>query len=522
MRREIAKAVLVLAIGALALVAAGCGGGSGGSGSGGSSGGTASAPKPGGTLQAAMAADVTSLNPAETFENSAIRALSQIIEPLFKADPEGKIEPWLAAGLETSADQLTTTVHLKPGVRFSDGRPLTAKDVVFSLEIVRKSPSWSFLFELVSSIKASSPSTVVITTKKPMPALEATLSHFATGIIPADYGGASKKAFDEEPIGTGPFAVSTWVKGKALTLVRNPHYWQKGRPYADKLVFNNVPEDTSRESQLRSGQLDIVEGPTWAQIPEVESNPELHLETFAEGLTNSLVVNTKVAPFDDPLVREAIDLAIDREAIVKAALGGHGKPAGSWFSPALEFYDTKLKPPVQDLAKAKRLIAEAKQSTTFDGTFSLLIQTGVTSNRTEAQIIQQDLEEIGLKVELEPLDESAFVAQFSSGKYDTMILPFTADIIDPTEQTAFYIAYEGLFSGADTSKVEELAAKANVETDEASRRDLYYEIQQLISDQHAVIPLDYQPFVWSMGSSVTGFEVEPVGIPWFGNAGFTG
>jgi peptide/nickel transport system substrate-binding protein len=216
----------------ITVVVAGCGGGgTSGGGSAGGGGSTAGSEpeakaKPGGTLTIADQGEALTLDPTKIIENNSIHVVTQIVEPLFKANAEGTIEPWLAESMKVSPDHKTWTVTLRKGIDFSNGQPLTAADVVFSLENVIKSEFWGFMFEGIAAVKESSPSTVVITTKKPTAKLEGPLSlPFAAAIIPKDFGGEAEKEFAQKPIGTGPFVVASWKHGEAVTLEKNDNYW---------------------------------------------------------------------------------------------------------------------------------------------------------------------------------------------------------------------------------------------------------------------------------------------------------
>jgi peptide/nickel transport system substrate-binding protein len=533
MRMRLARMrFVVLAFGLVSLLAvgaAGCGGGgtssSGTTATGGSTSGgeTEAKAKPGGTLTIADSGEAVTLDPTKITENNSIHVVTQVVEPLFKANAEGKIEPWLAAApAKVSPDHKTWTVTLRKGIQFSNGEPLTAADVVFSLDAVRKSEAWSFMFEVIENVRETSPTTVVITTK-PTANLEGPLSlPFAAAIVPKNYAGESEEEFAEHPIGTGAFQVASWKRGEALTLEKNPHYWKQGLPLLDKVVFKTVANSNSRTTQLRAGELDVIATPDWSQLASLEADPELHVGVYTLGMLDSLLLNQKDPLFQNPKVREAASLALNREGIVKAALAEHGEPAGSWLTPALEDHDASIKPPAQDIAKAKELLAEAVKEEGLDPTISVTFVTGEGFSETASQVIQANLEEVGFKASLQPLDESAYATQLNAAKYDAAIgYGLSSDIVDPSELTSFWGPSEGFSTHGDTSEVEKLAAEASSTTSESKRKDLYYEIQEVVGEERAMIPIDYRPFVWAMQSKVTGFYVNATGIPWLGEAGFT-
>ena len=516
----------VLALVAAAFVA-GCGGGgsTGGSAGGGNTGSPESEAKakPGGTLTIADSGEALTLDPTKIIENNSIHVVTQIVEPLFKANSEGKIEPWLAESMTASPDHKTWTVKLRKGIKFSNGEPLDAAAVVFSLENVIKSEFWGFMYEGIASVKETSPSTVVITTKKPTAKLEGPLSlPFAGAIIPKNFGGETEKEFAQHPIGTGPFVFASWKHGEALTLEKNPNYWKKGLPLLEKVVFENVPDVDSRTTQLRAGELGAMFAPDWSQLTSLEADPEVHVGIYAMGMLDSIGLNMKDPLFKNPKVREAVSLAIDREGIVKAALAGNGEPAGSWLPPVLEDHDASIKAPAQDLAKAKELLAEAEAEESLDLKLTLSTLSGDSYVGTASQVVQADLEEAGFKVTIQPLDESGLIAQSQSGKYDAALGgALSSDIVDPSELASFWPPTNALNTFGNTETVAKLSEEASTTTDEKVRRQKYYEIQEVVDKEKALITLDYHPFVWATQSDVTGFDVNSTGVPWLAETGFT-
>ncbi len=478
-------------------------------------------PTAGGVMSVAMAAEVQTLNPFEALDGPSINVLTQINESLFRTEQDGSVQPWLVQSFKTSSDHLTWTFDLQSGVRFSDGTPMTAEDVVFSLEAAAKSPLDIELLEPITKIRAASPSQVVVETSKPMADLTGLLTLYSTAIVPKNYGGATAKQFAQHPVGTGPYELAEWKQGQSLTLKANPGYWKKGFPLLEKIVVVAAPDDSNRISQLRAGGLNVIESPAWVQIQSLEQDSGVNVSEYALARVESLVFNVNSAVFSDRRVREAANLAIDRNAIVKTALVGHGQVAGSFFSAALPFTDKDIEAPEPDLAKARQLLEEASA----DGvkpTFNLNYVTGESYAGTAAQTIQQNLEEVGFTVSLQPLDLSALLGPMTEGKFDAAILGYYASSGVATQAAALYSGTGALFAGADTTKIGELGEEAAAELDPAKRQALYDEFQEEINRELNLIPLSYVPFVWAMQSDVAGFQVNRTGLPRFAEVGFTG
>jgi peptide/nickel transport system substrate-binding protein len=295
------------------LLIAGCGNGGGSTSS-------SSAPvKAGGTLHVSQGEEVITLDALTAFDSWSVNVVSQINETLFKVNAKGENEPWLVSDVKESPDAREWTFHLRQGVKFSDGKPMTSADVLYTLERARKDATWGPLLEGITSLEAPSSSTISITTAKSAPELEAILSQWSFGVVPKNLGGASEKAFAQHPVGTGPFMLGPWKHGESLVLERNPDYWDKGQPYLDKIVFQTVPNPDSRVAQLKGGQLDVIYQPAWAQIASIEAAPELEVGEYPRGFATFLVLNGREGPFKDPRAREAVSLALDREGIAAAA-----------------------------------------------------------------------------------------------------------------------------------------------------------------------------------------------------------
>lgn len=516
MRKGVRATLSVAALAVVALVAmvlAGCGGG--GSTTAGASGET---PTKGGTLEMSQGPEITTLDPTVAIDQQSIQVLSQIMEPLFKANAEAEVEPCLALRAEPAEDDRSWTIDLRKGVKFSDGTPMTAEDVVFSIEAARNSVNWGSLFEAFQQVKATSPSTVLITTKEPVPAMEAILSSYSTVVVPKDYGGKTEKQFAQEPLGTGPYELGRWDRGQSLSLTKNPGYWESDRPFLDEIVIKAVPDDSSRVAQIHGGDLEAIEKAPFAQLKELETSPDLVVEAEQFGFSRYLALNSRGKLFGDERIREAINIAIDRNAVVETAMRGYGKLGAAFLAPEIPYHDSELTPPKQDIARAKQLVAEAKK----DGastSFTILTAAGAAYDNLSSQIIQQDLEEAGFTIELQPLDESALYEKLGTGDFEAALGGLGPGILDPSENTAFYIGTEAYFTGADTTQVAKLAAEGSAEVDPAKRQQIYYRIQQIVAEQKYLLTIGYEPYVWVLRSDIAGFEVNPLNLVWLSDVG---
>ena len=495
------------------IVLAGCGSSGGGGGSGGT--GATSGPLRGGNLVFAAVQDAQSMNNTTVFDNNSIWIFEQIFQTLYTVTNDGKgVRPSLATSYTMSADKKTYTFKLRPGVKFSDGKAMTSADVKFSIDQNRKAVGgWNFLDLAIASVDDPSPDTVVIHLKYPWAPLLADLSIFANGIVPNNYGGQSETQFYTHPIGTGPFKWDYWHKGQALKLVRNTNYWQKGLPYLNSITWTDVANDNTRELQLKGGQAQIDQFPAWSTVSSLQNTPGVDMHLFPSTQTNYYAFNEHRKPFQDVHVRRAISLAINRNALVKAVLFGHGRPANSLFPPQVPFYDPNTPGLQFNLAQAKAEMA--KSSVPHGFTTTITIPAGNSDYRTIATILQSELKPLGIKLAITQLDPNVTNKDEQALKYDTVLTLWTMDIPDPDELAYFAVDPKGgansFFTGYDNPAVVKATGLAERTTDLAKRQQYYNTVQTGAANDAFMAYLYYSNYPYASTSNVHGFFVTPLG-----------
>ncbi|TQJ09976.1 peptide/nickel transport system substrate-binding protein [Lapillicoccus jejuensis] len=504
-----APAVRLTALTAVAAVAlAACGGGGSSS--------TSTAGKDGGKLVIARAADALSMNKTTTFDNSSIYVFEQMMEPLFMVSEDGtKVEPWLATGYDVSSDKLTYTIHLREGVTFSNGSPMTAKDVKFSIDEDTKTGAdgWGYINAAIDTVTATDDKTVTIKLKYAWAPILADLSLFSNAIIPDNYGGKTAEQFYEAPVGTGPFVWGEWKKGQSLTLNKNPKYWGSGKPHLDSVTWTVVPDANTRKLQLQGKQIDIDEFPDWSSFSALKSAPGITATAFPSTRIDYVTMNQKKTPLQDVHVRRAIAYALDRESMVKTVLYGNGQAADSLLSPGTPFYAKNPQAPSYDVATAK---AEMAKSSTPQGfSTSISISSGDPNQGSVAQIMQSELKEIGIDLQIQQLDPTALRAARNAGNFTMLLGGWTMDIPDPDEWTSFAVDPDGgshsAYTYYDNPDVIAINKKAQAETDDTKRAELYKELQEKTAADAWAAYLYYSPYAYAMQSSVKGFHVTPLG-----------
>ena len=507
------------AAGALVVLAAcGSSGGSGGTTGGSTSGGgstSAGAPVHGGKPIFAAVQDAQSMNKTTVFDNNSIWIFEQIFQQLYTVSADGKsVVPQLATGYKVSSDKKTYTFTLRQGVKFSNGQPMTSKDVKFSIDQTTKaSQGWGFINTAIKSTSAPSPDTFVVHLKYPWAPLLADLSIFANGIIPDNYAGKSETAFYNAPIGTGPFKWDVWHKGQSLTLVKNPLYWQKGLPYLDSITWTDVASDNTRQQQLQGGQAQIDQFPAWSTVTNLQSTQGVNMHLFNSTQTNYLAFNETRKPFQDVHVRRAISLALNRDALVKAVLFGHGKPANSLFPPQVPYYDPNTPGYQFNLAEAKKEMAQSSVPKGFST--SIVIPSGNSDYLTISTIVQSELKPLGINVKINQLDPNTENTQTQNLNYDMTLTLWTMDISDPDELATFAVdpksGAKSFFTMYNNPTVVNAAHAAERTLVTAKRQQLYNTLQTGAAKDAFMAFLYYSPYPYATTTNVHGFFVTPLG-----------
>jgi peptide/nickel transport system substrate-binding protein len=506
---------VLAAVTALVIAGAGCGGSGSGGGSGNGGSGAAGKPQHGGSVVIDRVADSQSMDKTTVFDNESIWVFEQIMEPLYTVSKDGKnVEPWLATSYTLSPDKKTYTFKLRPGVKFSNGQPMTSADVKFSIDAARvEDQGWGFLDIAIKDIEAPDPETVVIHTKYPWSPFLADIALFANGIIPKDYGGETKKEFYTHPIGTGPFMWDHWDKGNELVLKKNPNYWQKGKPYLDSVTWRTVGDDNTRELQLEGGQAQVDEFPPFQTVTKLQSTPGVKMTLFPSTRTDYMMMNERYAPLADVHVRRAISLAIDRKAIIKSVLFTHGEPANSFMPPQVPFYDANSPGLQFNMDQAKQEMAQSKYPNGF--TVEMLLGKGTADEHSIGQIIQQELQQLGIKVTFKQVDPSTEFSDEQEFKYQLGFSYWTMDIADPDELVTFAVdpgsGAKSFYTDYSNADVIKWTHQAEHTFSVAERQDLYSKIQAQAANDAFMAFLFYSPYRYAYTDKLNGFFVYPTG-----------
>lgn len=501
--------LLSAGIAALALIAAGCGGSSAGP-AGGSS-GSASAVS---TLVIANAVKVDTLDPEANSVNESIWLDQNLYSRLLQPNPTGTgLLPDLATSWTISKDGLTYTFRLRPDAKFSDGSPVTAADVVYSINRSRHfSGGWGFLLTAVKKISATGPHTVVITLSQPHAPLLSDLAMYAYSIVPEKLVKAQGASFFQHPVGSGPFMVTSFKPDSEVDLARNPHFYGT-RPKIGKVRVLIVPNDNTRVLMLESKKVDVIENPPGNLVSQINKTPGLSVQLFPSTRVDFIQLDEHYPPFKKQLVRQALNYAINRNAIVRLAYQGHATPGSSFMPYKMKFWDTALKPYPYDPAKAKQMLAQAGYPHGFK-TF-LITVSGDVAGQAEAVVVKQELAQVGITVSIQSYELTTAYNKEDNGHSQMGERYWTNDIIDPDEVATFGADCKGGANAFNSywcdSQVSKQVNQARSELNDATRQQLYSQIQQTLYQQTPFVVVDYSPYRYGVGDWVHGFHVTPLG-----------
>lgn len=446
----------------------------------------------------------------------------------FPSGDASEILPLLATDWTISEDGLTYTFNLREDVTFANGDPLTADDVVFSVNrLANVDGNPSFLADNIASVTADDENTVTFTLNAVDPAFLANLANNAFGITndaqvidaggSADADAASTDAAEDflnsTSVGTGPYTLESWEQQVATVLVRNENYWGEA-PFFDRIIIQNIPEAATQKVALESGEIDIALDLTSDQMPDLLDNPDIAVASQPGNIVHFLLMNNDPAvggPMANPLVQRAVRYALDYEGY--AELWGGINP-GSIMAVGQQFAFTPDQGITRDLDMARSLLEEAGYPDGFDITLQYPTFTfqGVNMD-TNAQKIQADLAEVGINVTLEPGELQVSLEQYRTGQQGFGYWFWGPDVLDPIDIISFLpggkVGAERANwtdENADASIIE-LRDAARVATDPAEREQLFTDIQTYLQESGAWAPF-LQPNVQ------TAFRADLEGYVW--------
>jgi peptide/nickel transport system substrate-binding protein len=461
------------------------------------------AAQPSGTLVVGLVAEPVNLDPPQVTDINSLRVSRRIVETLVTFPEEStRLVPGLAESWTISQDGLQYTFKLRKGIVFHDGTPLNAAAVKFSIERqinpdhpaskLGKYPFANYFFGNVKAVEALSEDRVAVLLKEPRAPFLAILTAGAASIVSPTAVMKWGNDYALHPVGTGPFRYASWDRGQRVVLEKNPNYWKY--PVAlERVIYRPIVEDQARLTELLTGALDLIVGVPPDFVGQLEQNPKVTLLRQVGAHVWYLGINNQKKPFDDKRVRQALNYAVNKEAIVRDVLKGTGAVSkgpvlpGTWAA---------------------------------DGGFTATLWvpesgSGMQSPVAMSTVMQSNLKAIGVNVTLQTMEWGAFLAKLRSKEQELFALSWMAGTEDPD-----MVMYPLLHSSQWTpngpnralyknARFDELLAQARQITDQTRRAALYREAQRLLVDDAPWIFVDHEIQIAAHAKRVQGFKLHP-------------
>ncbi|MEA2597932.1 MAG: peptide/nickel transport system substrate-binding protein [Thermomicrobiales bacterium] len=478
-------------------------------------------PKKGGTYTFGTGQGFTTLDPHKPGLLNDQSSHAGIWNGLVKMNDNMEVQPDLAESWE-NPDPLTYIFHLRTGVKFHNGREMTADDVVFSLDRVKDTATgsrWaSFALAQYDHAEAVDPSTIKIVNKNPFPAQVASLTKVK--IVAKE----NVDAIGEKPIGTGPFTVKEFVQDDRVVLARFADYWDAANVHLDGVILKTVKDPTAIVQALKTGGVDSIWQISTRDAGGVQDDPNLEIYTGKQhAVVQQLMIDNTQPPFDNAQARKALSYATDREAINEVAFFGFFEP--HWYDVPLPSSHPMFNP---DITKAEYNLDKAKELFTaagVTGDTKLTYQAISTANPewvVVGEILQQSLAEIGLTVEIEKLDLSAWLDVFvpaTDKQWPARII--SNGNVGHADPATFFNGFRNVpenYNHYQNTAAQDLMDKAAITVDEAERKSLYFQAQALMADDPAC-PFPYvQHGLYGKTKALKGFYSESDWVPHYENA----
>jgi len=467
-----------------------------------------------GVLSIGRREDSTTFDPIKSAQNADNWVFSNVFDPLVRVDKTGtKLEPGVAESWTISPDGKVYTLKIR-NTKFSDGTPVTASDAVFSLLRIRDNEGslWRDSYSIIDTAKAPDAHTLVITLKSPSaPFLSQLALPNASVISEKAMKAEGEEKFAEMPVGSGAFSVKKWTRGEKIALVKNPYFWQADKVKLDGVDWLTIPDDNTRMLKVQAGELDAALGVPFSRIASLQKDTNLKVELNASTREDHLLINHSHGVLGKIAVRQALDMAIDKEAIVKTVSFGYGQVAYSYIPKgALYHYADNLRRPY-DPEKAQKMLAAAGASNL---TLKYIVNAGDEVDEQIAVLLQQQLSKVGVKINLQKVDPSQSWDMLVAGDYDISVMYWTNDILDPDQKTTFTLGHDSnmnYMSRYQNDKVKALVAAARLEMNPKKREQMYIDLQKMAKADVNWIDLYYSPYRNVSRKNITGFYQNPLG-----------
>ncbi len=470
------------------------------------------------TLRVGLAEDPDLLDPtrARTFVGRIV--FSALCDKLFDIDEKLGYVPQLATAYEWSADNKALTIKLRQGVTFHDGERFDAEAVKYNIERHKtmKGSNRSGELKPVASVDVVDASTVRLNLEAPFSPLLAALADRAGMMVSPKAAQASGEGFSNQPVCSGPFKFVERVAQDRIVLERYDGYWNKANIHFDKVIYTPVPDATVRLANLKSGQFDFIERAASSDMAALRKDSRFKTAAITEIGYQGITINigksdrAKQNPLGkDPRVREAFELALDREGIVQVVMDGEAAVGNQWVAPNNPYYAKGAPIPKRDVAKAKALLKEAGVS---NPTFTMM--TATTSDAQKiAQVVQAMTKEAGFDVKIQSTEFATSLNLADKGDFDAYILAWSGRADPDGNLYSFDACKQPLnYAGICDPKLDELLNQQRTQSDAAARGKTFEQIAAIALKERPIVYLYHRKWLWAYSNKLSGVRELPDGL----------
>jgi peptide/nickel transport system substrate-binding protein len=482
--------------------------------------------QPAGTLVVGLVAEPVNLDPPQVTDLNSNRVGRRIVETLVTFPEEStQVVPGLADSWTISKDGLQYTFKLRRGITFHDGTPLNAEAVKFSIERqinpnhpaykLGKYPFANFFFGNVKAVEVLSEERVAFLLNEPRASFLAILTAGAASIVSPTAVMKWGPDYPTRPVGTGPFRFASWDRGQRVVLEKNPTYW-KYPVKVERVIYRPIVEDQARLTELLTGTLDVIVGVPADFVGQLEQNPKITLLKQVGAHVWYLGMNNQKKPFDDKRVRQALNYAVNKDAIVKDVLKGTGASSRGPVLPGTWGADPALKAYPYDPERAKKLLAEAGYPNGFSTTLWVPESgSGMQAPVAMSTVMQSNLKAVGVNVALQTMEWGAYLAKLRTKEQELFALSWMAGTEDP-DMVMYPLLHSSQWTPVGPNRAlyknprfDALLQQARVTTDQAKRAQLYREAQRILVDDAPWVFVDHEIQIAALSKRVQGFKLHP-------------
>jgi peptide/nickel transport system substrate-binding protein len=470
------------------------------------------------TLRFGLAEDPDILDPtlARTFVGRIVFAA--LCDKLFDIDEKLDIVPQLATGYEWSADRKALTIKLRKGVTFHDGEKLDAAAVKFNIERHKTMAGSNRRGELapVTGVDVVDDSTVRLNLSAPFAPLLAQLADRAGMMVSPKAAQAEGDKFGSKPVCSGPFRFVERVAQDRIVLERYSNYWNKGEIHFDKVVYLPIVDSTVRLANLKSGQLDFIERVGTSDIAALKTDSRFKISRITEIGYQGITINVGKSDLAqknplgrDPRVREAFELALDRDGIAQVAMDGAADVGNQWVAPTNAFYAKNMPVPKRDVAKAKALLQAAGVS---NPSFTLMTPTTSDAQKI-AQVVQSMVREAGFDVKIQSTEFATSLNMADKGDFEAYVLAWSGRADPDGNVFSFHGCKQPLdYAGYCKQEVDDLLNRSRTTLDPAERKKIYAELAAIVLKDRPIVYLFHRHWLWAYTNKLSGLRTIPDGL----------